>query len=234
MSLSFVLSPKSFSMLLKNVLEFAAGNISSNPNILIHAERDGRAGTVSATSAGTALAARDWSATAGVDGDDVAQVLVLAKAKDKSDLVDDLTKLAAAIGKTSTAKSAQVFVEIHNRRSITVEYGGQLVGELADTGASTAQLVGAEDLLDRDDWSEAPGPTAFMTETLKALTKIKTPTGTTVVDVAQLPSDHRFIGVAMGPTFRGLVACVDRASYAKGGPWSDGPGTPDQLLGGEA
>lgn len=227
MALKFSLPPKAFSLMLKNVLEFTAGNVQRYPHILIHAERDGRDGTVSAIGIGGALSARDWAEIHGAEGEEVAEVSVLAVNADKSDIIDDLAKLAAAIGKTSTAKSASVFVSIEHGRKITVEYGGQLVGELPHQGVRSPFYDTVENALDLDDWGPAPGPTALLLDTIKAVTKVK---GGPAVDIAQLPGYKGMVAVAVGPTFRGLMATVDRPLFAQGGPWRDGPGNPESLL----
>lgn len=233
-SLRFVLPPKGFSDLLKNVIEFTSALPRRRDGVLLHAERDDRQGSVSAIAVAYSGAARDWAPIAGAEGDGAVSILVQATAPEKSDVIDDLWKLAMAIGKTSSAKDAQVFVTIEHRRKITVEYGGQLVGELPDLRGTSLELHQyVDDLLDRDTVRYA-GPTAFMVETLKALTKIRTATKTTVVDVAVLPDNEGAAIMALGPTFRGVLAAVDRDLYARGGPWRDGPGTPLSLVDGTA
>lgn len=236
MSLRFVASPKALSLAFKNVLEFTAGNIHSYPNVVIHAERDGRTGTVSATGIGGALCARDWCEVNGTEGTEVAEVTVLGnstkgpKGTKSTEVIDDLQKLAMAIGRTSTAKSATVFVTVEHGVKISVEYGGQLLGELAHQGNRSPFFDAVENTLDREDWGECAGPTAFLTETLVRAAKVKTLTGSTVVDVAQLPDYREAVAVAIGPTFRGIMATVDRPLFAEGGPWRDGPGDRASLL----
>jgi hypothetical protein len=231
MSIKFVVQPTELATMLKNVLAFTkeiGKGKKGSPDILLQVDREGRAGTAAAIGFARYAAARDWTDVMGVEGDEVAQVLVRARAEQKSDVIDDLHKLAMAIDKTSKAKGAQVFVEIHHRQKITVEYGGELVGELADSGASTQPHEAIDELLERTDWSNPPGPKAFLVETMARLKDVKSVSP--VVDMAQLPGNEDVVALQVGDSFIGVIGTVDRDVFAAGGPWGDGPGTPGRLL----
>jgi hypothetical protein len=231
MSIKFVAQPKALSVMLKNVLAFTketGKGKRGSPDVLLQVDKDGRDGTVAAVGFARYAACRDWLEVRGVEGDEVGQLLLLGHNDQKTDVLDDLQKLAMAIGKTSTAAGAQVFVEIHHRQKITVEYGGELVGELADTGRSAAPHERLEDVLDKGEWGPLAGPTALQIETVARLRDVKS--DSPVVDLAQLPGDSEKVALQVGDSFMGIISAVDRDLFASGGPWGDGPGSPEKLL----
>lgn len=233
MALQFILPPAALSAILKSVLAFTAttkGQPPRYPHVLLHAERDGRRGIVAVTGFSRALAARDWAPTMGAEGDEVAEVLLVAANPENTELVDDVHKLAQAVGKLSKAADARVFVTVVDGARLTVEYGGQLVGELA--AVQVPDSWGSWDRLDgwlSADTQPLAGPTTFLLDTIGRLTKIP---GGIAADLAAIPDLPGFVKVAVGPTFRALMATVDRHLFAAGGPWGDGPGTEEHLLDG--
>lgn len=230
--MKFTLPPSAFARMMKSVLGVTAdknGQPPRYPYLLVHAERDNREGTLSVAAMSRCVCARDWAPIMGVEGDEAAELLLPGLNPAKTDVVDDLHKLAMAVSKTSSAAAARVFVTVHHQDRLTVEYAGQLVGELAhvvDPHPLPAHMWGQlDDWLDADDLALA-GPTAFMLDTLGRLTKV----AGTVADLAAVPDLDGAVRVAIGPTFRALVSTVNRPLYTAGGPWGDGPGAPDHLL----
>lgn len=77
-------------------------------------------------------------------------------------------------------------------------------------------------------------PVAFATETITRLKDLKSDGAKTdnpgVIDMCQSSVEGALI-VAVGTTFRGLIAKVDRDGYKSGGPWGDGVGTQEHLFG---
>lgn len=237
-------SPRALSRMLKNVIamvtELRGEPATTMPYVLISAESltDRTDAVLRATGRGLYTAGTD-SVEAWSDVPGRAAVRVLAVNPDKTDEVDDLRKLATAIGSTSTARDARVFLVITDRHSVSVSYGETFLGELGEVDPE-GQLDGDEATL---GWFEevhdaldgivrAPETTrrlAYSVSLLSRLKDIKTENGCTVADFKVHPQ-HNTVGIALGETFRGLYEGIDRFGYATGGPWGDGPGNPDCLL----
>lgn len=192
-------------------------------------------GQIMAVGYGRYTAGLDWMPVEGGTKDGYAEVRVLGINPEKTTIVDDLKKLAQGIRGTTTSKQQRVFVTMKDKHSISVTYGPELVGELADADPfdqTAGKYEKVEDLVDEMASLPAPaGPMAFKVGILAKLKEIKVTGGSPdmeVVDIAKHP-DHDLIGLAVGPTFRGLVGALGRQGYAAGGPWGDGPGRPEHL-----
>lgn len=192
-------------------------------------------GQLMAIGLGRYAAGLDWLPAEGGTQDGYAEVRVQGINLAKTDIVDDLKKLASGIRGTSTARAARVFVTMRHKHSISVSYGEELIGELADMDPfdqTVGQFNHVEDMV--DDLISQPtlaGPMAFKVGILARLKDIKVTGGAPdmeVVDIAKHPN-HNLVGLAVGPTFRGLIGAIGREEYAAGGPWKDGPGRPDHL-----
>lgn len=192
-------------------------------------------GQIMAVGLGRYTAGLDWMPVEGGTRDGYAEVRVQGINTQKTDVVDDLKKLATGIRSTTTSKQARVYVTMDHKRLISVTYGPELVGELpdADPFDQTAGVYEkVEDFVDMMAELPAPaGPMAFKVGILAKLKEVKVTGGSPdmeVVDIAKHP-DFDLIGLAVGPTFRGLVGALGREGYAAGGPWGDGPGRPNHL-----
>jgi len=240
---TFRVNPKTLANVLHNALTMAKGRKPVQPLISLRYTWDPERGLGQITAVGVSQysAGLDWADVETGTEDGYAEIRVLGANPDKTDVVDDLTKLASAIRSTSAARDAVVGVTIDHRHSITVQYGEELLGELADGdeydladgvdgGRGIFEVV--EDLIDQvNDCPSPEGPVAFNLDIVARCKDLKV-TESAVMDVAAHPDPSKnLVGVAVGPRFRGVVAGIDRAVYAKGGPWLDGPGEPSHLLG---
>jgi hypothetical protein len=241
----FRANPKAFANMLHNVLTMAKGKNPRQPLIYLRYGWDEERGLGQATAIGINQfsAGLDWMDVENGPEDGYAEIRLLGVNTEKTDLVDDLTKLASAIRSTSAAKDAVVGVTIDHKRSITVSYGEELIGELADADEYdlTTGMEGekgmfdkVEDLIDQINAMPAPtAPVAFNLEVIGRCKDLKItgmPGDWGVVDLAKHPTKN-LVGVAVGPRFRGIVGTIDRDGYAQGGRWLDGPGEPSHLLG---
>jgi len=242
---SFRANPKAFANMLHNALTMAKGKNPRQPLIYLRYGWDAERATGQATAMGISQfsAGLDWIDVESGEEDGYAEIRLLGVNTEKTDLVDDLTKLASAIRATSAARDAVVGVTIDHKQSITVMYGEELIGELADADEYdlTTGMEGQpgmfdrlEDLIDQINSMEAPtAPLAFNLDIIGRCKDLKItgmPGDWGVVDLAKHPTKN-LVGVAVGPRFRGVVGSIDREGYAQGGRWLDGPGEPSHLLG---
>jgi len=240
----FRANPKAFANLLHNALTMAKGKNPKQPLVYLRYGWDAERSIGQATAIGISqfTAGLDWMDVETGTEDGYAEIRLLGVNTEKTDLVDDLTKLASAIRSTSAAKDALVSVTIDHKRSITVEYGEDLLGELADgdewdltTGmeGQPGMFDKVEDLIDQiNSMGEPTAPIAFNLDVIGRCKDLKItgmPGDWGVVDLAQHPTKN-LVGVAVGPRFRGVVGSIDREGYAQGGRWLDGPGDPSHLL----
>lgn len=243
MTLRFSIQPQEFKRIITNVLEFTKerkAGLTGSPYYVVQAQREGMDGTLAVTGLSRYAAGNDWVETQGASGDQAAYVLVQGVAA-KSDVIDDLTKLANAGGGTSTAKSAQLSVSIEHRQKISVWYGDSLVGELADVGEQPdyeGRLERVGQLLEEaHDERALEAPTAMLTSTMALASKVKAAgipaSESPVADMARLPTWDHLVLLRIGATFTGLLSTINRELYAVGGKNHDGYGKPEHLLGGE-
>ena len=247
MAVTFRVNPKTLANVLHNALTMAKGRKPVQPLISLRYTYDPHRGLGQVTAIGVSqyTAGLDWADVEQGTEDGYAEIRVLGANPEKTDVVDDLTKLGSAIRSTSAAKDAAVTVTIEHRNSITVQYGEELLGELGDADEYdlTSGMDGqpgtferVEDLIDQvNDCASPDGPVGFSLDVIARVKDLKItgmPADSGVVDLAAHPDPTKnLVGVAVGPRFRGVVAGIDRAVYAKGGPWLDGPGEPSHLLG---
>jgi len=249
MAVTFRVNPKTLANLLHNALTMAKGRKPVQPLIYLRYTWDQERGTGQLMAIGVSQysAGLDWcdvSTDPDPRGlmDSYSEIRLLGANPEKTDVVDDLTKLASAIRSTSAAKDAVVGVTMEHKHSFTVQYGEELLGELGDgdeydlTAGTDGKLDGVfdkvEDLIDQVNGCPCPdGPVAFNLDVIARVKDLKV-SETMVMDVAAHPDPSKnLVGVAVGPRFRGLVSAIDRGVYAKGGPWLDGPGDASHLLG---
>lgn len=241
---NFRANPKGLANMLHNALTMAKAKSPRQPLIYLRYTWDADRATGQLTAMGISQfsAGLDWMDVEQGTEDGYAEIRLLGVNPEKTDLVDDLTKLASAIRATSAAASAVVGVTIDHKRSISISYGEQFLGELADGDEYdlTTGMEGApgmfeklEDLIDEMN-SQTPraAPAAFSLDVIGRCKDLKItgmPGDWGVVDLVQHPTKN-YVGVAVGPRFRGVVASIDRACYSEGGRWSDGPGEPSHLF----
>lgn len=242
---TFRANPKALANVIHNALTMAKGKSPRQPLIYLRYSWDAerQTGQLMAIGLSQFSAGLDWMDVESGTEDGYAEIRVLGVNPDKTGDVDDLTKLASGIRSTSAAQSAVVGVAIDHKRFMTVQYGEQLIGELADadeydltTGmeGEPGQFERVEDMV--DELNSMPAPTAPVAFSLDIIGRCKDlkitgmPADWGVVDLAKHP-EKDLVGVAVGPRFRGVVGAIDRDGYAKGGRWLDGPGDPSHLLG---
>jgi hypothetical protein len=241
----FRANPKAFANMLHNALTMAKGKNPRQPLIYLRYGWDHDRGVGQATAIGISqfTAGLDWTDVEAGEEDGYAEIRLLGVNPEKTDLVDDLTKLTSAIRSTSAARDALIEVSIDHKSALTVYYGTELLGELADgdeydltTGmeGQPGMFDKVEDLIDQINSMPAPDcPIAFNLDVIGRCKDLKItgmPADWGVVDLAKHPTKN-LVGVAVGPRFRGVVGSIDREGYAQGGRWLDGPGEASHLLG---
>lgn len=243
--IQFRANPKALANVLHNALTMAKAKNPRQPLIMVRYNWDAERGQGQVTAIGMSqhTAGLDWMDVESGTEDGYAEIRLMSVNPEKTDIVDDLTKLASVIRSTSASKDALVGVTIEHKRSITVQYGEELLGELADADEwdLTTGMDGApgffdkvEDMVDQLNSMPAPaGAVAFSFDTISRVKDLKVtgmPADWGVMDLAKHP-EKDIVGVSVGPTFRGVISAIDRDGYAKGGRWLDGPGEPSHLLG---
>jgi hypothetical protein len=243
--ISFRANPKALANVMHNALTMAKEKNPRQPLLLLRYTWDAERGVGQIMAIGMSkfTAGLDWMDVESGTEDGYAEIRVLGVNQEKTDLVDDLTKLASAIRKASAAASAVVGVTIDHKHALTVQYGEELLGELADADEYdlTSGMEGERGFFEKvedmvDDLNSQPAPTAPLAFNLEVIGKCKDvkvtgmPMDWGVIDLAKHPTKD-IVGVAVGPTFRGVVGVIDRDGYAQGGRWHDGPGDPSHLIG---
>lgn len=155
-----------------------------------------------------------------------AEVMLLPVNPEKTDLVDDLTKLERQIRTCSGKKDAFIGVEIVDGVSISASFGEEFLGELASLPVGDlAKFDMVEDAIDRVRAAPpSPGPILFTNEELARFAKIADPALPTgvpqVLDMVADP-DSALVAVRVGPTFHGVIAAIGREGFEAGGSWKD-------------
>lgn len=244
MVVQFRANPKALANVLHNALTMAKSKNPRQPLIYLRYNWDQGKETGQLTAIGISqfAAGLDWMDVEQGTEDGYAEIRVLGVQTEKTGIVDDLTKLGSAIRSTSAAKDALVGVTIDHKSVLTVQYGDELLGELADADEYdlTTGMDGEPGMFDKvedlvDQINSCPNPTAPIAFNLDVIGRCKDlkitgmPGDWGIVDVAQHPSKN-LVGVAVGPRFRGVVGSIDRKGYAEGGRWLDGPGEPSHLF----
>jgi hypothetical protein len=220
----FLVNPKHLSAVLGNAVTIMRERIAKDAptHALIRYEYDQETGKgqVCAVGVGRWAAGLDWCEVEG-GPDTYAEVMVLASNPVKTDIVDDLAKLATAVRGTSTAQSALVRVTMVDGYLLGVTFGDEFLGELAHTSVARAPFNRAENMIDLLEESPVKHtPTLFHQDVIGRLAHIKAAGRSQdwgMIDMAQHP-DLPIAGIKIGPTFRALLGAVDRAQYAATGP----------------
>lgn len=221
---SFNLHPKNLANLFSNLVAIGkqkAGEPAGSPVAMLRYNFDDETGVgqLAGVSCSRYCAGLDWVEVYGGE-QGYAEVVVLLVNPEKTDLVDDLAKLATQVRGTGTAQDSRVHVTMRDGHSITVVSGEQVIGELgeADSGRRYgAVLDRVEDELDAVlSAPQKPTPTAFNIDLLGRLKDVKAtglPATWGMVDMFHHP-ELDVVAVAVGPTFRGLVGSIARGGYA--------------------
>lgn len=224
--ISFGVHPIAFANVISNVLTMSLMSDAPEPLIYLRYQWDDmeQEGQIMAIGIGRISAGIDWVKTEGGTRNGYAEVHLLGKNPNKTDVVDDLKKLQTALRKTSSARDAVVTVQMENCHSMTVTYNDELVGELGDLWdyrTHSHVYDGIEDMVDLMEECEAPTmPTSLDVSLLSKLNDIKVmgkPSSWGVADLAKHP-EQDILGVAMGPTFRGLIGTIVREGFKEDNP----------------
>lgn len=153
---------------------------------------------------------------------------------------DEAAELATTLRGVEGAgrKETLVMVTLTERDKLTVEYGAEQLCSLPDADTNEVSFGMPDEV---SDWEEIDlllaeiinaqqaavlPPLGFQKDVLARMNKIRA--DSVVMDFASHPEGHA-VGIALGSTFRALIAGVDRQFYANGGKWGDGPGKPEHL-----
>jgi hypothetical protein len=153
---------------------------------------------------------------------------------------DEAAELATALRGVEGVgrKETLVTVAVTERDMLTVTYGEDTLCELPDADTNEISFGMPDELSDWDEIDELLAEIAahvpigldprfaFQKDVLARINKIRA--DSTVMDIALHPTGHA-VGIALGSTFRALVAGVNRKVFANGGTWGDGPGKPEML-----
>jgi hypothetical protein len=153
---------------------------------------------------------------------------------------DEGTELATALRGLEGAgrKETLVTVVLSERGRLAVHSGEDILCDLPDADPEQATFGMPDEV---SDWEEIDllltevanhipvgmdSRFGFQKDILARMNKIRA--DSPVMDIALHPTGHA-VGIALGSTFRALIAGVNRQVFANGGKWGDGPGKPDQL-----
>lgn len=153
---------------------------------------------------------------------------------------DEAAELATALRAVEGAgrKGTIVGMSIIERQKLMVENGAEVLCELPDADTNEVSFGMPDEVSDWEEIDELLREIAehipvgidprfaFQKDILARMNKIRA--DSPVMDIALHPTGHA-VGIALGSTFRALVAGVDRQAFANGGKWGDGPGNPEQL-----
>lgn len=150
---------------------------------------------------------------------------------------DEASELATVLRGMEGAgrKGTTVDVEIIERQKLLIGQG--TFCDLPDADTNEVSFGMPDEV---SDWEEIdilleevrckrPEPLTrfgFQKDVLARMNKIRA--DSPVMDIALHPKGHA-VGIALGSTFRAVVAGIDRQNFANGGKWGDGPGLPEHL-----
>ena len=222
---TFDIHPKGLADILANAVDVGKDK-TTHPLIYLRASGD----TLHAYGRGRYAAGRD-SRPFTADSPQYAE-LVLTE--------DEAAELASVLRGLEGAgrKETTVCMSITERINLKVEYGAEIIAELPDADLLQVSFGEPDEVSDWEEIDELLAEIAshipigidsrfaFQKDILARINKIRA--DSTVMDIALHPTGHA-VGIALGSTFRALVAGVNRQAFANGGKWGDGPGTPEHL-----
>jgi hypothetical protein len=222
---TFRIHPKDMADILANAVDIGKDK-TTHPLICLAASAD----SLHAYGRGRYTAGRDWRPF-DADGAQYAAIVITE---------DEAAELATALRGVEGAgrKDTRIGVTMTERGTLTVRNGEDVLCELPDADTNEISFGEPDDLSDweeidellmdirRSQDSQPLTRFAFQKDILARMNKIRADSN--VMDIALHPNG-RVVGIALGSTFRAVVAGVDRQSFATGGKWGEGPGTPEQL-----
>jgi hypothetical protein len=220
---TFRIHPKDMADILANAVDIGKDK-TTHPLICLAASAD----SLHAYGRGRYTAGRDWRPFE-ADGPQFAAIVITE---------DEAAELASTLRGVEGAgrKDTRIGVELTERGTLTVRNGDEILCELPDADTNEISFGMPDEVSDWEEIDELlmdmrrepPVMTrfAFQKDILARLNKIRADSN--VMDIALHPNG-RAVGIAMGKSFRALIAGVDRQSFATGGKWGEGPGTPEQL-----
>lgn len=224
----FQIHPKQLADLLANAVDIGKDNPRISVNSLVMLSVTGA--YLYAYGRGRYSAGRDWRQ---LEADRPLSGQITLTEAEAEELASVLRGVEGA-GRKGTV----VEVAMADRDRLVVHSGPTVLCDLPDADPGNITFGKPDEV---SDWEEIEGlisecensphiasPQAFVLEIFTRLNKIRAKTS--VADIVSHPSG-KFIGVALGNSFRALAAGVDREVYGNGGDWGDGPGTPDDLWG---
>jgi hypothetical protein len=220
---TFLIHPKSLADLLANAVDIGKDK-TTHPLIYLRVSGD----TLHAYGRGRYTAGKD-SRPFEVEEPQYAEIVITE---------DEAAELSSTLRGVEGAgrKETLVTVTVIERQHFAVVYGEDTLCELPDADTNEVSFGMPDEMSDWEEIDELlkeiqeqpmlAKPLGFQKEVLARMNKIRA--DSTVMDIASHPTGHA-VGIALGSTFRALIAGVDRTFYANGGKWGDGPGKPEHL-----
>lgn len=222
---SFLIHPKELADILANAVDIGKDK-TTHPLIYLRASGD----TLHAYGRGRYAAGRD-SRQFTADEPQYAEVVITE---------DEAAELATTLRGREGAgrKGTTVEVKLTERGVLAINQGLDVLCELPDADPKQITFGMPDEVSDWEEIDELLAEVAahipvgmdsrfgFQKDVLARMNKIRA--DSPVMDIALHPTGHA-VGIALGSTFRALIAGVDRRQFANGGKWGDGPGTPEHL-----
>lgn len=160
---------------------------------------------------------------------------VVIKSINKTDVIDDLEKTVKAIGGTSKAKDAAITIEVEQGVKVSFSSGDSLLSELPAGGLRRDWFTKVIDWVDSQP-KQLQAPLMldagilhrFKAVRARGAQSTRSP-NIDLVGVSDHPSGQALV-YRIGETLTGVFRSVDRDSFAAGGPWGDGYGSPKALI----
>ena len=160
---------------------------------------------------------------------------VIVRSINKTDVIDDLEKTVKAIGGTSKSKDAMITIEIDQGVRVSFASDNALLSELPAGGLSREWFIKIISWVDSQP-TELQAPLmldAGILHRFKAVRAKGAPATRSpnidLVGISDHPSGQALV-YRVGETLTGVLRSIDRDSFAAGGPWGDGYGSPKALI----
>lgn len=224
----FSIHPKELADLLANAVDIGKDK-TTRTLICLRASAD----TLFAYGRGQYTAGRDSRPFTSSSEDDLPQYGEIVITEDEASELATTLRAVEGAGRKGTT----VDVTLSERHNLKILDGLEALCDLPDADTNEATYGMPDEVSDWEEMDEllaeiavAPGPPVtrfgFQKDVLARMNKIRS--DSPVMDIALHPTGHA-VGIALGSTFRALIAGVDRNNFANGGKWADGPGRPDML-----
>lgn len=160
---------------------------------------------------------------------------VLLKNTVKTEYIDDLEKAAKAVGGTPKGKGAMTNITIAPGKYISFSVDGEIIAELPPMGIDTTMYEAVESWI-RGPVKNIQAPLMLDAAILYRFKAVRAygapqtrPANVDLAGISEHPSGQAIL-FKVGETLKGVYRSIDRDSFAHGGPWGDGYGTPEALL----